>query len=106
MEIFNTGGGYKVSHLVDNYPWAKFGDGTVVDVSVLNGQDGTLSLIDTQVGGGSGVCQRAIMEAFPSLRVAVQDIEMNEAMKVDNKDANLELIPHDFFTPQTVVADV
>ena len=46
------------------------------------------------------------MKAFPSLRLIVQDIEMNEAMKVDNKEAKIEWMAHDFFTPQTIVADV
>ena len=51
------------------------------------------------------IYRRCHRESFP-LRVIVQDIEMNEAMKVDNKEANLEWVAHDFFTPQTVVADV
>ena len=33
MELFSTGEGYEVTSLVEGYPWAKFGCGTVVDVS-------------------------------------------------------------------------
>jgi hypothetical protein len=31
---------------------------------------------------------------------------MSDSMKVDNAEAKLEWMAHDFFTPQTVVADV
>lgn len=34
MELFSTGEGYEVASLVEGYPWAKLGSGTVVDVSV------------------------------------------------------------------------
>lgn len=34
METFSTGKGYEVSNLVEGYPWAKLGSGTVVDVSI------------------------------------------------------------------------
>jgi hypothetical protein len=40
MELFSTGEGFDINHLVEGYPWAKFRSGTVVDVSVV------LTLID------------------------------------------------------------
>jgi hypothetical protein len=33
MELFSAGEGYEVTSLVEGYPWAKFGSGTVIDVS-------------------------------------------------------------------------
>jgi hypothetical protein len=34
MQFFSSGEGYEVTSLVEGYPWAKFGSGTVVDVSL------------------------------------------------------------------------
>jgi hypothetical protein len=33
MQFFSSGEGYEVTSLVEGYPWAKLGNGTVVDVS-------------------------------------------------------------------------
>tara|TARA_R110002060_G_scaffold19789_2_gene27042 strand:+ start:1090 stop:1479 length:390 start_codon:yes stop_codon:yes gene_type:complete len=63
-------------------------------------------LTDLQVGGGSGFASAAIAKAFPSLHLIVQDIVVNDALKVENPEANIEWMQYDFNTPQTVVADV
>jgi hypothetical protein len=33
MQFFSSGEGYEVTSLVEGYPWAKLGNGTMVDVS-------------------------------------------------------------------------
>jgi hypothetical protein len=47
-----------------------------------------------------------ISKAFPSLHLIVQDIETNDAANTENKNPKLKFMTHDFFTPQTVEADV
>jgi hypothetical protein len=34
MQFFSSGEGYEATSLVEGYPWAKLGNGTVVDVSL------------------------------------------------------------------------
>ncbi|KAF4633016.1 hypothetical protein G7Y89_g5105 [Cudoniella acicularis] len=90
MQFFSSGEGYGVETLVDGYPWAKLGNGTVVDV-----------------GGANGFASAAISRAFPNLKFIVQDIRMVEDTKVDYPGTNIEWMVHDYFTPQPVVgADV
>ncbi|KAH7391258.1 S-adenosyl-L-methionine-dependent methyltransferase [Cadophora sp. MPI-SDFR-AT-0126] len=89
MELFSSGEGYGAESLVEGFPWADYGSGTVVDV-----------------GGGSGFASAAIAKAFPSLHFIVQDIVVNDALRVENPEANIEWMQYDFNTPQTVVADV
>lgn len=40
------------------------------------------------------------------MHLIVQDIVVNDALKVENPEANIEWMQYDFNTPQTVVADV
>ncbi|RFU25236.1 hypothetical protein B7463_g11100, partial [Scytalidium lignicola] len=90
MQFFSTGEGYEVTSLVEGYPWAKLGKGTVVDV-----------------GGANGFASAAISRAFPDLKLIVQDIRMVEEIKVDYPGTNIEWMEHDYFQPQPVVgADV
>lgn len=35
LKLASTGEGFESSHIIENYPWASFGNGTVVDVSFL-----------------------------------------------------------------------
>lgn len=34
MDSYTKGTGYDLKHIIDNYPWETFGNGTVVDVSL------------------------------------------------------------------------
>jgi len=87
MQFFSAGEGYEVTSLVDGYPWAKLGNGIVVDV-----------------GGANGFASAAISKAFPSLKLIVQDIRIE---KVDYPGTNIQWMVHDYFTPQPVAgADV
>ncbi|CZR70241.1 related to sterigmatocystin 7-O-methyltransferase precursor [Phialocephala subalpina] len=90
MQFFSSGEGYEVSSLVEGYPWAKLGKGTVVDV-----------------GGANGFASAAISKAFPDLTLVVQDIRIIEDIKVDYPDTNIKWMVHDYFAPQPVTgADV
>lgn len=63
-------------------------------------------LTTDQVGGVSGFESAAIKKAHPSLRLMVQDLEISQSMYSDQGNPELEFMAHDFFTSQTVVADV
>ena len=80
-------------HLHGSYEWACLGDGLVVDI-----------------GGGHGSIVFSLAASFPRLRFIVQELENvvrsgAAATPAELKD-RVEFMPHDFFTQQTVSADV
>ncbi|CZR69808.1 related to sterigmatocystin 7-O-methyltransferase precursor [Phialocephala subalpina] len=94
MQAHGGGEGFAVSHTVDGYPWAELGDATVVDM-----------------GGNRGYVSFAVAEKFPNLKFIVQDTAgMRTASTIGTVPEHLtdrvSLTTHDFFTPQTVHAQV
>ncbi|KAK8124677.1 O-methyltransferase- family 2 [Apiospora kogelbergensis] len=93
IESHGSSEGAEISHgVVDGYPWADLGDGTVVDM-----------------GGNFGYVSVAIAEAFPKLKFVVQDLKgMMSAEALASVPQSLrgrvELTIHDFFGVQPVVA--
>ncbi|PVH73053.1 S-adenosyl-L-methionine-dependent methyltransferase [Cadophora sp. DSE1049] len=85
MELFSSGEGYEPISLVEGYDWEKLGEGTVVDV-----------------GGGNGFASSAISDAFPALKLIVQDIDVTDDIQTEHKRQNIQFQKHDFFTPQIV----
>ncbi|KAL9105253.1 MAG: hypothetical protein Q9187_008747, partial [Circinaria calcarea] len=88
MGLLSLDDGYSPRHLVDNYPWASIGEGTVVDV-----------------GGSHGSFSFAIAQAFP-LTCIVQDkpevlADLATVVPTDLKD-RLKFMAHDFFAEQPV----
>ncbi|RDL40163.1 S-adenosyl-L-methionine-dependent methyltransferase [Venustampulla echinocandica] len=95
MQSVGGGEGFAMHHVVEGYPWAGLPDGaTIVDM-----------------GGNQGYISFAIAEKFTKLNFIVQDTagmrttETIGAVPENLKD-RVTLTTHDFFTPQTVVADV
>ena len=77
--------------LLTNYPWESLGHATVVDV-----------------GGSTGYIARRLADAFPDLRLVVQDLA-SVVEKADSKAVNSRLVfqSQDFFQPnQEKNADV
>ena len=87
MKLFGMAEGYEPVHLVENYPWAAIGAGTVVDV-----------------GGSLGVFGIAIAERFPRLNCIVQDqLEVIADAKVPSGlEDRVSFMAHDFFSVQPV----
>jgi len=54
------------------------------------------------VGGANGFASSAISDAYPSLKLIVQDIDVTDDMKTEHKRPNIQFMKHDFFTPQVV----
>jgi hypothetical protein len=54
------------------------------------------------VGGANGFASSAISDAYPSLKLIVQDIDVIDDMKTEHKRPNIQFMKHDFFTPQVV----
>ncbi|KAL8950913.1 MAG: hypothetical protein Q9222_003079 [Ikaeria aurantiellina] len=94
---FYTGSvrGNSESFLVEGYPWDSLGDGaTVIDVG---GSDGHVSL--------------SLARRYPQIRFVIQDlpdvIESAANQKPPDMDREtIGFVPHDFFTPQILTADV
>ncbi|KAI9873469.1 MAG: hypothetical protein M1830_000374 [Pleopsidium flavum] len=89
MSSFTTGTGYDLKHLVDNYPWASIGNGTVVDV-----------------GGSHGfVCIR-LASSFPSIHFIVQDlpevVDAGSSKMPAAMSDRVTFMAHDFLTEQPV----
>ncbi|KAF7563540.1 hypothetical protein G7046_g599 [Stylonectria norvegica] len=85
--------GFNVSHTVSSYPWAKLETATVVDM-----------------GGNEGFVSIALAEAYSSLSFVVQDLPgmrtpATTGTVPDHLTSRVTLTTHDFFKPQTVVAD-
>jgi hypothetical protein len=103
--------GYHVKHVVENYPWDGLGEATVVDVSYVPWN--RVQHIDLwKLGGSQGHVSVAIAEKYPSLKFIVQELP---SMRPPNVTGHLvtpelgkrvSLTIHDFFTPQTVSADL
>ena len=94
MQAFGEGHDVSPKILVDNYPWVSLGAATIVDL-----------------GGSTGAVSIAIAEQYPKLKFVVQDLgETIQAVTKDQIPSHLanriELMAHDFFTEQTVTADV
>lgn len=85
MSFFTTGPGYSLDHLVDHYPWASHGSGTVVDV-----------------GGSHGDAAFAIARKFPDLDVIVQELPEVVANSQQQAGLNVRFMPYDFFEEQPV----
>ncbi|KAL2005746.1 hypothetical protein VTN00DRAFT_10239 [Thermoascus crustaceus] len=93
MSAFANGHGNSPSFLVQGYPWASIGNGTVVDV-----------------GGSKGNVSVLLAQSYPNLRFIVQDLPdmiagVEETLPVDIQ-GRVEFQAHDFFTEQPVKADV
>ena len=91
MTAFTSGKGFEASHIIDNYNWDGLADGLVVDI-----------------GGAGGHLAIGLAQRFQSLRVIIQDLEssMGGAAVPEQLASRVNFMPHDFFTPQPVVADV
>lgn len=91
MTFFDKKPGLESKHIVEGYDWAAVGHGLLVDV-----------------GGSHGSLSRAIAERFPKIRCIVQDLpETVATAEVPPNLANrFEFVAHDFFTEQTVSADI
>lgn len=94
MAAHGVGEGYSVQRVVEGYAWDRLSEGaTVVDM-----------------GGNQGYVSFAIAEAFPKLNFVVQDTAGMRTPETIGKvpdalQSRVQLTTHDFFTPQTVVAD-
>ena len=95
MQAHSGGEGYSAKATADGYPWDELlpKDGIVVDM-----------------GGNQGYVSFAIAEAHPSLHFVVQDTPGMRTPETigavpEHLQQRVELTTHDFFTPQTVVAD-
>ena len=88
MSAFRTGPGYKLDHVVDNFPWASLGEASVVDV-----------------GGSIGEMMIALATKFPLLNAVVQDLPNTIAKHLIPPryvDGRISFMAHDFFTEQPV----
>ena len=94
MKSFSSSDGMSASFVVKSFDWASIGDGTVVDL-----------------GGSHGQLCIAVAESFPNLKFIVQ--ELPRMVQSVDKSAipstvadRIEFMEHDFFTPQSVKANV
>lgn len=86
--------------LIPAYPWASLGTETKA------------TLVD--VGGSHGTVSAVLARAFPKLHCVVQDLPDTIAAVTspahggipEDLQGRLEFMTHDFFTPQTVAADL
>jgi hypothetical protein len=93
MASFVNAHGNAPSPLAEHYPWDSIGNGTVVDV-----------------GGSKGHISVLVAQQYPNLNFIVQGLPealtgAAEAVLSDVAD-RIQFREHDFFTPQTVQADV
>ncbi|EEA22944.1 hypothetical protein TMatcc_001809 [Talaromyces marneffei ATCC 18224] len=93
MAGVGKGEGFSLRHIVTGYDWSKVGSGLVVDV-----------------GGSSGFVSMALAESYPNLKFLVQDYEHTvqggKKALPTHLESRVDFATHDFFTPQTVSADV
>ncbi|RDW65978.1 hypothetical protein BP6252_09613 [Coleophoma cylindrospora] len=85
MEILSEGEGWEDSYLVDNYPWANLGNGTVVDI-----------------GGSNGHASIAIANKFPGLKFVVQDLHTEGSLAPEHLAERITFMNYDMFTPQPI----
>ncbi|MCJ1463377.1 hypothetical protein MMC07_001984 [Pseudocyphellaria aurata] len=89
MRWSTTNPEYDSIHIINNYPWKSFGDGTIVDV-----------------GGSHGAVSVAIAQRFQSLRCIVQDLpdvvaDAEKTLPPSLVD-RVTFMEHDFFKEQPV----
>ena len=93
MTSFTSQEGSSPKHVVDGYDWASIREGTVIDM-----------------GGAEGHIAVAVAEHYPSLHFLVQEllpvIEQARDKVPKALSDRVQFMEHDFFTPQTVTADV
>ncbi len=93
MSSFISQEGNSPKYLVDGYDWASLGEATVIDL-----------------GGAEGHIAIAVAEKFPSLTFIVQElltVVQGAKDKVPKAlQARVQFMEHDFFTQQSVTADV
>lgn len=94
MQASGKGPDISPSFLVRSFQWASLGAGTVVDM-----------------GGFNGSVSRAIAEVHPALKFIVQDrpkvINATNGRDLSHRVVDrIEFMAHDFFTDQSVVADL
>ena len=97
MSAMASGIGNSPSFLVKNYPWSSIGDGT-----------GSAVVVD--VGGSRGHTSVALAQSVPGLKFVVQDLcdmikEAENSVPASVRD-RIEFMTHDFFTEQSIEADV
>ena len=94
MSLFASNKGMEPHHILDNYDWETIaGSGLVVDL-----------------GGNRGQIAIPLAHRFPTLNVVVQDlanvVDGAEALIPDDIKGRVKFMAHDFFTEQTVQAEV
>lgn len=93
MKVFAESPGYDFSYILDHYDWASLGPAKVVDL-----------------GGSRGHISMALARRFENLDMTVQDMEVMiqgaEADVPEELKARVNFMPHDFFAPQPIEADV
>lgn len=94
MSLFASNKGMEPHHLVDNYDWeSTVGSGLVIDL-----------------GGNKGQIAVPLAQRFPALKVLVQDLDNvvdgADEQVPDELKGRVKFMAHDFFTEQTVQAEV
>lgn len=95
MRHMLSGTVYDIAHLLHGYDWGRLAQqgATVVDM-----------------GGGEGGISRALTGTFPGLKSVVQDLPKavagGKAALSAGEEKAVSFMVHDFFTPQTMQADV
>ena len=94
MTSFTNYFGNAPDALVKGYPWVSLGNATVVDI-----------------GGSEGKYSMALAQAFPDLKLIVQDLpEVVKAVESRPRPADIanriEFMPHNMFEPQPVSTSV
>lgn len=92
MKSFSGAPDLLPTKLIETYPWNDIGNGT-----------GTM----VDVGGSGGHISVAIAQQAPGLKFVVQDLPaaLKKAVIPASVSDRVELMAHDFFTPQPVQAD-
>lgn len=93
MKVFSGSPEYGPEYIADFYDWKALGRAKVVDI-----------------GGSQGHIAMELLKRFDNLNIVVQDIpEVVKDAEVnipDNLKGRLTFMPHNFFQPQSVKADV
>lgn len=95
MRYFGKGAGWNLSYLVDNFKW----DGADRESATF-----------VDIGGGHGTVSQALARSTSNIKFVVQDLPGTCASGVEVLPADLKervsFAPHDFFSPQTIQADI
>ncbi|KAK7946089.1 uncharacterized protein PG986_010410 [Apiospora aurea] len=91
MEAFASSPGHHISYVLESFDWGSLGVAQVVDI-----------------GGAHGHVAIELAKHFPNVSVIVQDTSesLEGASVPDEVAGRVEFMPHDFFEPQCVKADV